>query len=213
MILLEHNIYHPFKNHLVCLAISLYCKVKDPKLMTIYIILQSSQEHFCEFPSLASSWPPNSIKAIMSHDILGDSNRIIQINDSMPKTPWNKHCLSRSLDKLYDFQLLSTIFLLNFWQNLNEIVNRFILIFSISKFLAFYDRFRHLWGKKHPSFMTDKWGIPCWCHKWVCMYSGTRSLGSHYEPELYIKSNHLYGGLFFSPACLNRSSLKYGGTV
>lgn len=149
----------------------------------------------------------------MSHDILGDSNCIIQIYDSMPKTTWNKHYLSRSLYEFYNFQLLSSVFLLNFWQNFDEIVNRFILIISISKFLAFYDRFRHLWGKKNPSFMTDKWGIPSWCHKWVFMYSGTRSLGAHYEPELYIKSNHLYGGLLFSPACLKRSSLKYEGTV
>ena len=49
-----------------------------------YIVPQSFKKVFGKFSPLASGWTPNIVETVMSHHILGDSNSVIKIYDSVP---------------------------------------------------------------------------------------------------------------------------------
>ena len=142
------------------------------------------------FAALASA-QPNLIKVAFVAEVLGDSDRQVEVLHSMPPVARHKDSFTRVLHTFDDDrQAISAIWPFCFFQprqNFIEILNRLIIFALLKKMLSAHQWLRDSWTWWHhdPSLVATDTRVPCWCAKWVLMHLTTWSLWSNQEPSVW----------------------------
>ena len=102
----------------------------------------------------------------------------------MPHPTWYIYGLSRSLNELTYFEILSSIFFDYFWKNFAKIHNWFVVLSRYFILLPLYHLFSTLFREYYPSFIATKTCIPRISVKWVLMYTCSWSLRSYQKPSI-----------------------------
>ena len=137
--------------------------------------MQLVEESNCELLTALASAEPNFVEVAFIAEVLGDSDREIEVQHTMPPVAWHENRLTWVLDTLdYDGKSIGTLralLLLESWQDFVEILYSFV-IFALLEQMLTTDEFliyaRARWHQD-PAFMAANARVPSRRTKWILM--------------------------------------------
>lgn len=102
----------------------------------------------------------------------------------MPHTARNEDCIAWALDELFEVQLLFAVFLLDFGEDLDEIVDGFVFVVFRPELFALDDCFGHVGTECHPALVALKGGVPSRRLERISMHGRPRSLWPNNQPTI-----------------------------
>lgn len=105
----------------------------------MYLLLESfHQQGDQKFPLLLDG-PPTLLEVGMVDEILSDCDRVVEVEDCVPRPRRHEDCLSGVLDELNQPEVSGRVLLLNLGQDLDEEVYGFVSVVLGTELLAFDD--------------------------------------------------------------------------